>query len=335
MKNEIKRSNSISDIQAHLKKLYSNEDLTVEYIYGYLTRTIGYLCKNISLDKERPEHFIRPISWLISLCNKLDINLGDVFTRRFPMFCPYCLSSPCICFKTNKSPVFYVPAHKVQEELDWKYQTYKNNNSPISFDECIKNINIIYPSNEIVWHYGGPWHHFVKMQEEVSEIHEAVSKFTAGKKPIETVGEEVSDTLAWIVGAWAIVNPKISLDGSIIDYYIDGCPVCNAAPCRCKPYSDRAAELIDIEKLMIISNQLSELKNLVPNKKDKISELEQSIAAAISSQSAPVTAQAVKQTIVNLDKIKQTINTADSIGKKANSILGSALAILSKLTMLT
>lgn len=332
---DIKKASSVADIQSHIRELYPNSNVSIDYLYGYLAQTIGYLCKNISLGKIKPEHFVRPISWLIALSNKLDIDISDTFMKRFPRFCPYCLANPCICFKTKKSPVSYIPAYKVQDELYWNYNTYKQSIRMLTFDECINSINKIYPSNEIVWHYAGPWHHFVKMQEEVSEIHEAIAKYSIGKKKIEAVGEEIADTLAWILGAWAILNPSISLDSVIIDYYLNGCPVCNKEPCKCELRSNRAAELIDIEQFNQINIQLAELKKLLPSKSHEIGELQKSIDTAISSQSEPVVVQAAKQTKVNLGSIKDTLTTADDIGKKANSIVVSILSILSKLSFLT
>jgi hypothetical protein len=189
--NDIKQASSIADIQSHIKELYPNSDASIDYLYGYLAQTVGYLCKNISLNEITPEHFVRPISWLIALSNKLGIDISETFIKRFPSCCPYCLVKPCICFKTKKSPVSYIPAYKVQEEMGWKLNLYRQSTRILTFDECINNINGIYPSNEIVWHYAGPWHHFVKMQEEVSEIHEAIAKYSIGKKRLNLLGKKL------------------------------------------------------------------------------------------------------------------------------------------------
>lgn len=329
----IKSVKGIQGVQSYFGALYANDDNSIDYIYGYAARTVGYLCKNISYEKAESIHFIRPISWLFALSNNLNIDVCKTYAQRFPKCCPYCISSPCICFKTGKMPESYIPAYKVKQELDTKYNiTYQRNIDDLTLDECVERINEIYPSNEIVWRYAGPWHHFVKMQEEVSEIHEAFSKYAAGTKPIEAVGDEIADTLAWIFGAWNIVFPNRSLDEEIINYYINGCPVCKKAPCECKPHSDRAAELIDVDKISLISIELSKLLEILPSHKEEITELQSSLSSAITTQNEPVTVQAIKQTKESLNAINDTVTTLDGIGKKTSSIITTILAIIAKLS---
>lgn len=133
MKNAKEISN-ISDAQAFLSYLYPNEDRDIDYIYGYLARNSGYLCKHIWQEKVAVEDFMRAISWLFAVCDKMEVDLEDAFISRFPSVCPYCITSPCDCRNTKKSPTKYVPAYKIEEELNAKANVFRNTGAQISFD---------------------------------------------------------------------------------------------------------------------------------------------------------------------------------------------------------
>jgi len=67
---------TIQQFQLSLDNIYGkiNSGRTVEYMYGYLSRTIGYLSKSISHNEVVEKDFIRPISWLCVVASKVGID---------------------------------------------------------------------------------------------------------------------------------------------------------------------------------------------------------------------------------------------------------------------
>lgn len=250
---------------------------------------------------------------------------------RFPTICPYCLTGPCICFRTNKSPVSYVPAYKAKEELNAKFRAYEKTTHDWSLTNAIQMLSNIYPNNEIIWHHAGPWYLIAKMQEEVGELHEAMSKLATGQKSKSAIGEELADTFAWLLSAWGIVFRDRSMDDAFVDYYYQDCPVCNSLPCTCAERADRAAELIDRKILEDIRANLLNLEKALPMAKDSLHELQKSIAAATTDQSEPTTVHALRETKGTLEKIRGGISSADEMGKKSLSIINTITQLIEKI----
>ncbi len=319
--NRIESAEQIRDLQLSLVEMYPNTELSVDYIYGHAARAIGYLCKNLSNGKVNTQHFIRSVSWLFGLASKLGISVEEALILRFPGVCPYCLSKRCVCVKTRKQPAHSIPAYKISKELREKAGVYTNNNSQPKLDNLAATISEIYPNNESLWHIAGPWYHIAKMQEEVSEVHEAISRHEKNSKPLSVVGSEIADTLAWILGAWTIEFPKKSLDGELISYYSHNCPVCGKTPCICPPRSNRVAESVDIEGILKISSTLTELSELAPNASDQIDELKLSLEAAISSEEEPVATRAIFQTKTSLRSLERALSGAGESARQSRALI--------------
>lgn len=324
---------TIRDCQQYLARLYGdkNKNRSSDYLYGYLSRTAAYLGKNVFQRKVEDVHFIRTLSWLLALANYFEIDAQDSVFSRFPEICPYCLTSPCMCLRTNKQPVEYIPAYKAKEELFAKYAVFERSTHDWSFGAAITVLTKIYPNNEVIWHHAGPWYLFAKMQEEIGELHEAISKYIIRQKPKDAVAEEIADTLAWLLSAWGIVSRGRSLDDAFINYYYNHCPVCTRFPCACADRADRPAELIDPRLLEKVRQSLSELEQIVPASRVALQELHKSIAAAADKQSEPTTVHALKETRTILDEIKTGVSAADEIGKRALSIIETVTKLLDKL----
>jgi NTP pyrophosphatase (non-canonical NTP hydrolase) len=263
----------VQSCQAFLQALYRdvNRDQSWEYMHGYLSRSVGYLGKvaNATVGEragDRTVYFVRLISWTCAIASKLQVDLQQAVTKRFPGYCPYCLERQCICFRTDKKPTIQLPAYKLIELTEERRQNYQftleQRGSPASLTVVGETIASIYPSNEIVWYYSGPWHHLVKLHEEVSEVHEAASKMEKGEKTIDSVAEELADVLAWTLCAWHITMRPKKIEDAIIDYYWKGCPVCKGNPCTCTPHSTRPSGLVDSHALVLVEERLAELCNL-------------------------------------------------------------------------
>lgn len=267
---------------------------------------------------------MRALSWLFSIANYYERDLQKCLFSRFPSICPYCLTSPCICFKTKKQPVSYIPAYKASKERNDRFSVFTNTNRDWSLSSAISTLAKIYPNNEIIWHHAGPWYLVAKMQEEVGELHEAISKFASGEKSISAIEEELADTFAWILSAWNIAFPSRSLDDAMVDYYYQDCPVCTKFPCSCIDRADRAAELIDPRVLDKIRSSLEELERALPAAGESLSQLRKSVAAAAAAdQSEPTTVHALRETKGALTKIKEGISATDDVAQKSISIINS------------
>ncbi|MDP3298265.1 MAG: hypothetical protein Q8N09_11895 [Thermodesulfovibrionia bacterium] len=306
----------MKSFQKSLKDLYGsvNKNLTPEYIYGYLTRTAGYLFRNIVRNITREEDLIKPISWLVAFASKYDIDIQESFISRYPEACPYCIEKPCVCFKTDKQPLVHKYAHQKEKELSEKYLRILNSKTLITFDYATSIIATVYPNNEIIWRYAGPWYHFAKLQEEIAELHEAMSGVFKGEKDKRAIAGEITDVLAWLLGIWHIKFQTISFDEEFKSYYRTGCPVCKEEKvCTCQPYSSRSSGLVDFKILSKIKQGLEDLHTQIPKdyKKD-VKELIESVSLAIEKQNQPLAEASVKEISTKLQTIPPAITGINS-----------------------
>jgi hypothetical protein len=325
---DVRRIQSISDSQNFLDMMFPNDDHSEDYLFGYFSRYTGYLCKRIWQNSVSEQDFIRAISWIFAICSKADISLENSFLQRFPSVCPYCITSPCQCLETKKSPIARIPAYKIQEELEAQALVLKNAGTIMDFDTAINILSRVYPNNKVIWSYGGPWRHLVKIQEETSEVHEALCGVLEGKLPKSLLGEEVADTLAWILSAWNIVYPDKSLNERFIMYYQRGCPVCSKSVCGCPKRAERSSAFISSDILNEISKQVAELSTLLLDHDEELLDLQKSLRAASSEQSEPVASSAVKQTKDTMTKLEEGLEATDRNAKRAFSIFSSISKLL-------
>ncbi len=316
-----KEVKSIHDAQSFLGELYPNNNYDTDYIYGYLSRYSGYLSKKIWQKRSEEIDFIRTVSWIIAICNKIEMNLEQHLLDRYPHCCPYCLSTTCKCRKTGKRPAERIPAYRIPDELRGRANSRRNIGDVITFDYIGNIIETVYPQNEIVWESSGPWRHLVKIQEEAAELHEALSGFLNKKKPIDIVGEECADLMAWILSAWKIVYPNSIFDHAFIHYYIHDCPVCSAKPCICAERQERASQLPDPAILRELEQKVVELSQSLSTKSEEIELICKSLSAAQSQPGEVISRQAVVETRSVIESIEKGLDRTDSGAQKALSII--------------
>jgi hypothetical protein len=307
---------SISSFQRSLEELYgkTNSKLSTEYIYAYLSRSLGYLCRNLSHEGANETEFIRPISWLFSLSSRIGCSIEKAFISRYPDCCPHCLELRCICRRTGKKPPRYIPAYEVKNQLEERYNTVKNSGRIINLDAAKQVISSVYPGNEIAWQYAGPWHHIAKLYEEVSEVHEALSGFMVGKYSLAAVEEEIADVLAWVLGAWDIQWTDRSLDEEFISYYYRGCPVCRVTPCGCKPNSSRSEGLIDPSYLLELKGDLERLLKQIPSIHGaQVQDLIRSAESALEDQNDILMRLTISQVQYKLGMLQNALEPNDKI----------------------
>ncbi|EKF9279462.1 MazG nucleotide pyrophosphohydrolase domain-containing protein [Vibrio cholerae] len=328
----IKSCTKIYEYQLYFNELYGdiNSSRNWEEIYSYLSRTTGYLTRSLIKNKYDESSFIRPLSWLFALANKIDLNLQDSFYKKYPNICYYCLERVCCCFRTGKMPVKNIPAYKLIEERNNQFYVISNNSAPKNFSNAVSNISGIYPNNEIIWHFSGPWMNCSKLFEEVAELHEAICKFNIGEKSKENVEEEIADVLAWIISAWISAFNEKSLDDAIISYYYNGCPVCRKDPCRCNLGDSRIQGLVDAEKFKELRNYFEELDRLSPNAIDDIQDLITSLKEVENTQNEAVANATISEakSKINNPKFMEVLDSAEITSRKTKSIVDSIMGII-------
>ncbi|MGA7240591.1 MAG: hypothetical protein WBY44_33210, partial [Bryobacteraceae bacterium] len=314
----------IQRFQLSLDQIYAkvNCDRSVEYMFGYLCRTAGYLSKAVSQRDAKEKDFIRPISWLFSMASKIGIDVEDAFISRYPNLCPSCVQSQCVCFKTHKKPPKYMPAYRVKEDLGLARNLIANQRTPVTLDTAKGWIASVFPNNEVIWHYGGPGFHFSKVAEEIAEVHEAYSGLLTGKKRLVAVSDEIADVLAWLLGAWHITLPDKSVDHEIINYYFNGCPVCLHMICSCKSYSGRAQNLFDPSVLAEVAKDLAHLRDVSPADKVLVEELQQSLGVVIATEDDPLARLTLQQLTLHLTRIRES-----HMGKNSAQIVSPIISV--------
>ena len=310
------KSETIREFQHKFNVAYPNSDLSEDYIFAYLSRTVSYLCKSLSQEGDSINAFIETTSWLMSLANKFEVDLQESLLKRYPGVCHYCISIPCICHKTGKQPKSSLPLFKVAEELEARYR-YSAAIETVSLDWMSELIESIYPNNEIIWRSAGPWRHLMKMQEEVGEIHEAYTGYLSGRKSKSELSNEFADAFGWVLAAWAISHKGISLSDSLKDYYIKGCPVCLKEVCVCAPRAGRSKELLDQVKLKELKLQISQLAEVYPRFQNIFDDLDMSFKTAIQAEDEGLRRQVILKAKEGLSDIFEKTGKAS---KNANAL---------------
>ena len=329
----------IRDLQSYLKDLYFdvNKSREWDYLYGYLSRTSGIISKQItsapryrSISEIDKTQFILAISWLFSLSNHFDIDVADSYLKKYPGICPYCVVSPCVCYKTKKMPGINIPIWKIEEEKMWAYNNIKNKAKFIDSEWVISNTRAIYPANDTLWHHAGPWYHFTKLSEELAELHEAISKNQVGEKKIDAVSQEIADVFTWFISIWSSAFPETTLEDSMIDHYYHGCPECRKKPCICPDRNSRSTDHIDLNTLNEINSKLGDLGSLNVIDEKILDDLKRAVKVAINTQSEPRMVQAAAETHDKLKTVNSSLDKIDETGKKASSIITTILLAIEK-----
>jgi hypothetical protein len=310
---------TMSSIQILLERIYGdvNSQLSPDYLLGYLARSTGYLYVVLKENKHLVERdLIRPLSWLLALASKFGIDLQDAFLTTYPEICHYCLQGVCICEKTGKRPPDFIPAYKVEDEIYQKRNAILNrchlHGEIVDFEYARKCIQTIYPKNELIWQNIGPERHFLKLAEEVAEVHEAICHCIAGKKRIDAVADELSDVLAWLLSTWDICLPKRNVDHELLAYYRGGCPVCNRQVCKCRPYGGRAQNLFDVDLLSEVAENVRKLADDLPEHRGELATLSKSLDSVLETQRDPLARLTLFQLSRKLADIRDALRRSAS-----------------------
>lgn len=319
---EAKDIKKVRDIQLFVSKMYPNDDRDFSYIFSYTSRHVGYLGKSLNQKRPSVDEFVRTVSWIFALANKLNIDIEDSLIERHPGICPYCVTTPCKCLETNKKPYISIKAYNIPQELTDQASVLKRLGNFTLADHA-KRLADIYPGNAYIWRFSGPWMHTSKMQEELAEVHEAATRFFSQRKNLNAVAEEFSDLLAWILSAWRISFPDEAIDEQFISFYLNGCPVCGKKTCDCMLYSDSSSQLVEpriIEELGILFLKLA--KEVGTSDFD-IKEIQKSLSTAAATQSEPVARTALLEVKNKTTEIERLVERGAGNAKNIATIIES------------
>lgn len=313
----------VNDFQLQLAEMYSgiNEHRSWHEKYGYLARTTGILTQNLLRKTASKQDFVRPLSWLISLANEMNVNLETAFIAKFPKICPYCLESVCCCLDTNKKPKEPdMPAYKMRERRVYHTERWMQFSSR-TFHSFSSNLETIYPANKIIWSHSGPSTVCSKLFEEVAELQEAIAKNKVNKFSQSAVEEEFADVLAWLLVAWSCQFPKADISEYLKDYFYEGCPVCKNQVCACSTDEARIQSIVDAEKFKSLREEFEALAPVLHEHGIELKDIVLSLKEIEASQSETLVNAAAEETRTLLDKIKDkaSLSGMESVSTLVNN----------------
>lgn len=323
--------NKLNDFQKYFDDLYGNinNERDWQEIYGYLSRTTGYLTKKLVKKRATEQDFVRPISWLFALATKLDVSLEDAYIEKFPGICPYCIEHSCCCHNTGKKPKRDMVAFRILEKRQEQHTVYARA-SERTFNSFAKNTVSIYPGNQVIWQFAGPWMNCAKLFEEVAELQEAIAKYKTNEKTYNNVTEEFADVFAWILSAWTSSHPDKDLADVIKNYFYEHCPVCKSFPCGCERDDARIQSLVDAKKFAELRVEFEELTSLATEAGVDLSDLIESLKNIENTQNETVANATLTEAKSVYDTLEKSLSKTENVTKKLTSI-GKALTYLSSL----
>ena len=165
-------------------------------------------------DIKTKNNLIVSFSWMMSICNRLHIDIEEEIWKRFPYKCSYCGMCPCACKK--------IKSDKRQNI------TIDNNEKPDSLKGFQEMFNTLYPADKRTLADSG-----VHLAEEIGEVNEALHNYSNEHKDaqFDELKLEISDFVSCIFGVANSLSVDIAEELSII--FNNNCHICHNIPCNC------------------------------------------------------------------------------------------------------
>ncbi len=154
------------------------------------------------------------LSWLMSVANRLHVDVEELLWRRFPYHCSYCGKKPCRCKKIK-------PKRRV-------HVIEKNTRRPKTIGGLQKMFSLIYPPGTRTLSDAG-----IHLAEEMGELSESVHQFLGEHKTkqFESLEHEIADYASCIFG---VANSAgIDIEKELERLFHKNCHVCHSLPCSC------------------------------------------------------------------------------------------------------
>jgi NTP pyrophosphatase (non-canonical NTP hydrolase) len=154
------------------------------------------------------------LSWLISILNRLHIDLEEAVWKRFPYMCSYCASCPCIC--------------KEEKINNRKSVVAGDTRKPVTLDDFQSMFREIYPPEKRTLEHAG-----IHLAEEFGEFSESILAYMGGHKDdrFDQIVSESADIFSCVVSVFNSLDLNMAEELSLL--FSDNCHVCHKEPCEC------------------------------------------------------------------------------------------------------
>lgn len=154
-------------------------------------------------------------SWMMTIGNRLHIDIEDITLKRFPFTCSYCNEAPCRCKKNYKEK------KKIKNVLSGRDKALRVADVQEMFEK-------IYPSRRRTLEEAG-----IHLAEEIGELGEAILYYFGEhkKSQFQQIEVEIADYVSCVFGVANSAKIDISLE--LAKMFRNGCQVCHSIPCRC------------------------------------------------------------------------------------------------------
>jgi hypothetical protein len=314
-------SQRLSELQREFDEIYSdvNRALAAEEIIMRIDEQAGYLGKSVMDSKDFEPWCVKSASWIFALANKLSISLEDAMLSKFPQRCQYCVSTPCICEITNKTPRVGGDRYDdIARYVEVQRNSITQGNLVPNIGYFVRVLRDVYPQNFTRWKENRMIF-LVKLGEERAEIIEAFRRHAAtntdySKGPLAF---ELADYFAWLLALWSVAthgNKGYNIQAKIAERYSYGCPYCRQPVCACAK---------EVRIGLRSDSSLQPTSRYEPNAARRLSEELQQLRAEL--EQAPELKEA-QDTLESLIKAPLAASKSDILGTLA--MIGATVARL-------
>jgi NTP pyrophosphatase (non-canonical NTP hydrolase) len=210
---------TIRDLQKFVTEVYAVPDDRIYSLWDLLVQEERFAMRALKGIRQNDiqklgHNLLISFSWLISIANRLHIDVEEETWRRFPGLCSYCGKQPCAC-RTIK------PSARLKITAD-------ESTRPKTLADTQSMFEAIYPANKRTLADAG-----VHLAEEIGEVSEAIHNYLGEhrEEQFDEVKLELADLVSCIFGVANSAHINIAKELSKI--YRDNCHICHNAPCTC------------------------------------------------------------------------------------------------------
>lgn len=210
---------TIGDLQGFVEKVYGLPDDRIYSLWDLLVQEERFAMRALKgmrqHDAEKLKHnLLIALSWLMSIANRLHINIEKETWRRFPGLCSYCGKQPCACQTIKPSARLAITAD--------------DSGHPTTLAEMQAMFGRIYPAEKRTLADAG-----VHLAEEIGEVSEAIHNYLGEHREpqFDDVKLELADLVSCIFGV--ANSAQIDVARELSAMYMNNCHVCHHAPCTC------------------------------------------------------------------------------------------------------
>lgn len=214
-----KADQSLSEFQSLMEAIYGLPDDRLYTLSDLLVQQQRFTMRSLKGIRQNDKtkiilNMTIAFSWLMSISNRLHIDLESEVWQRFPGVCSYCSGQPCVCAK--------VKPKSRQKNVKPKGK------KPDSLANLQKMFEQIYPvQNRTIADAG------VHLAEEMGEVSEAVHNYSGQHKVelFEEIKLELADYISCLLGLANSIDCDMSKELAVM--YRNNCHICHEAPCVC------------------------------------------------------------------------------------------------------